>query len=275
MKQDKGIRIPVELVSLSPQLDEGQRLLDLAIGRVEQGLGMTATGRVVLTLDSPSGAAAKRAATLGHFAPLGYVDREGQRYHQIALNPYHIVDRSAADIVETLMHEAIHVVAFCNDVKDTSRQGRYHGQVFQNLVNKIPELGFDKDKKIGCTTYLSEVGKGWAAECHPSAELLNLGKAIETPPPAKVKTTHVLVCAADWPCDADPLKITVKNFKRYIPELAVDVDEGELTPPSCGAPCGVTMRPVKITDGEPEAAAPPVGITTAKKGKRPKGTVLK
>jgi hypothetical protein len=34
--------------------------------------------------------------------------------------------RGAASVLETLLHEAAHALAYVRDIKDTSRQGRYH-----------------------------------------------------------------------------------------------------------------------------------------------------
>jgi len=56
--------------------------------------------------------------------------------------------RGAADVLGTLLHEAAHALAHVRDIKDTSRQGRWHNAKFKALAE---ELGIEvaKDPRIG------------------------------------------------------------------------------------------------------------------------------
>jgi len=55
---------------------------------------------------------------------------------------------SAAEIFATLLHEAVHAVAFERGIKDTSRQGRYHNTRFRAVAE---ELGLEtvRDSPFG------------------------------------------------------------------------------------------------------------------------------
>jgi len=44
---------------------------------------------------------------------------------------------SAAEIFATLLHEAVHAVAFERGIKDTSRQGRYHNARFRAIAEEL------------------------------------------------------------------------------------------------------------------------------------------
>lgn len=81
--------------------------------------------------------------------------------------------RGARDVLGTLLHEAAHGVATTRQVKDTSRQGRYHNRRFAELA---AELGI---------TVATDGARGWSATTLPddtadaySAELALLGEAI-------------------------------------------------------------------------------------------------
>ena len=58
---------------------------------------------------------------------------------------------SAAEIFATLLHEAVHAVAFERGIKDTSRQGRYHNARFRAVAE---ELGLEtgRDSPFGCSS---------------------------------------------------------------------------------------------------------------------------
>lgn len=61
--------------------------------------------------------------------------------------------RSFREIWITLVHELIHIYAFCtgDDSGATSRQGRYHGKAFKELCDKF-YLITEKNETIGYTT---------------------------------------------------------------------------------------------------------------------------
>ena len=59
--------------------------------------------------------------------------------------------RGARDVLATQLHEAAHALARVRQVKDTSRQGRYHNTRFKALAEELG-LRIDKHPVIGWST---------------------------------------------------------------------------------------------------------------------------
>ena len=79
------------------------------------------------------------------------------------------LDREAADVLATLLHEASHAIADQRGIKDTSRQGRYHNQRFKNIAEEIG-LEVSRDRQIGWS--LTSVSEATAnAYSQPLAEI--------------------------------------------------------------------------------------------------------
>lgn len=81
-----------------------------------------------------------------------YGDR---RVHELFLNADRRVPHPsvsvAEDVLVTLLHEACHVWAQANSVRDTSREGRYHNRRFARIALDIG-LAVEKDTVIGHRT---------------------------------------------------------------------------------------------------------------------------
>jgi hypothetical protein len=54
-------------------------------------------------------------------------------------------------VFETLLHEAVHGLAFARKVKDTSRQGRWHNTRFASIAEEVG-LVVVKDARVGHRT---------------------------------------------------------------------------------------------------------------------------
>ncbi|MFI6215900.1 hypothetical protein ACIBCD_28235 [Nocardia brasiliensis] len=87
---------------------------------------------VVLTVGSGS---AGGDLTLGHFAPNRWVRGEYE-LHELFVGGEGL-QRGAVDVLGTLLHEAAHGVAVVRDIKDTSRQGRWHNERFRGLGEEL------------------------------------------------------------------------------------------------------------------------------------------
>ena len=87
---------------------------------------------VVITVAAGAG---KRALTLGHFAA-GSWRRGDLRVHELMIGAEGLAHGSR-EVLRTLLHEAAHGLAATREVKDTSRQGRYHSTVFKLLAIEI------------------------------------------------------------------------------------------------------------------------------------------
>lgn len=92
-----------------------------------------------------SGTATKQAK-YGHFAPTRWQHGENQLAEVLISGEG--LKRPVEEVFTTLLHEAAHSLADVRDIKDTSRQGRWHNQKFAALAS---ELGLDtsKDPRIG------------------------------------------------------------------------------------------------------------------------------
>lgn len=115
------------------------------------GLVETLQDDVVMTSGGTSRAA------YGWFAQAAW--RYGDRHvHEVFLNAdlrhLHPGIGSAESVLVTLLHEASHVWAQANGIKDTSRDGRYHNRRFAEIALTIG-LQVEKDTRIGhCTPRL-------------------------------------------------------------------------------------------------------------------------
>jgi hypothetical protein len=171
-----------------------------------------------------SGTATKHAK-YGHFAPVRWQHGE-QRLAEVLISGEGL-KRPVEEVFTTLLHEAAHALADVREIKDTSRQGRWHNQKFAQLAG---ELGLDttKDPKIGwspctlrketATTYnsvLTDLKKALIAYRHPEA--IGTGK--------EKNSNNALACACQCP--------------RRIRVAKAVLELGEIT---CGV-CDSTFEP--------------------------------
>lgn len=91
-----------------------------------------------------------------------------ERYHINISSDY--LDRSAVDIVATLLHEMCHLYALQNDIKDTSRSGIYHNKKFEQIAEShgLKVVAVDK---IGCTTFPSDELIDWVDNYAPFSDI--------------------------------------------------------------------------------------------------------
>ncbi|MFC9995853.1 hypothetical protein [Nocardia sp. NPDC127526] len=99
---------------------------------------------VVLTVGA--GSTGGSDLTLGHFAPLRWVRGEYE-LHELFVGGEGL-QRGAADVLGTLLHEAAHGVAAVRGIKDTSRQGRWHNERYRALGEELG-LTLEHHDKIG------------------------------------------------------------------------------------------------------------------------------
>jgi hypothetical protein len=99
---------------------------------------------IVVASGSPDRAG--QAMKLGHFASHRWQHGD-QRISEVLVSGEGL-SRTAPEVLTTLLHEAAHALADVRDIKETSRQGRYHNEKFAKLAR---ELGLEpsKDSKIG------------------------------------------------------------------------------------------------------------------------------
>ena len=124
--------------------------------------------------------------------------------------------RGAADVLGTLLHEAAHALAHVRDIKDTSRQGRWHNAKFKALAE---ELGIEvsKDPRIGWspTTIPTSTRETYAEVIAELGRVLRLHRAVEvaggkekkpSPPPCvcecgrKIRVSPTVLTAGPITC---------------------------------------------------------------------------
>ena len=102
--------------------------------------------------------------------------------------------RGAEALLGTLIHESAHALASARDIKDTSRQGRFHNKKFKALGEEMG-LVLTEDKSIGwsLTTLPKETAVLYKAELRELAKALKTYR-IPVEAAVKVKTTVRVDC---------------------------------------------------------------------------------
>lgn len=99
--------------------------------------------QVVITV--AAGSTSKRPVW-GHFARMRWQQGDDQLPEILIAGEG--LKRPAGEVLATLLHEAAHALADVREIKDTSRQGRWHNQKFAALANELG-LYVEKDQTIG------------------------------------------------------------------------------------------------------------------------------
>jgi hypothetical protein len=94
---------------------------------------------VVMVLASGSDGAPSGWLKLGHFAAMRWETGGEALMPEVFVGGEGLV-RGPVDVLGTLLHEAGHALAHARNVKDTSRQGRYHNQRYAEIAR---QLGLD------------------------------------------------------------------------------------------------------------------------------------
>jgi hypothetical protein len=193
------------------------------------------TPPVVVTLGS--GTLGERGnVRLGHFAEARW--QVGETRHAELFIGGEGLQRGAADVLATLLHEAAHGVATTRSIQDTSRQGRYHNRKFKALAEELG-LQVAEDSRIGWSpsTLAAGTADTYAAELEQLAAALT---AYRHPEPTRSRSKNkssgngiVAICGCD-----DPRRIRVRSRATF-----------ERAPILCGE-CG---KPFAI-EGDDEAS---------------------
>lgn len=70
--------------------------------------------------------------------------------HELNLSADYM-NRPIENVVATLIHEACHLYALQNDIKDTSNNGVYHNKRFKQIAEDLGHLQIDRHEKYGWT----------------------------------------------------------------------------------------------------------------------------
>lgn len=61
------------------------------------------------------------------------------------------LNRPIENVTATMIHEACHLYALMNDIKDTSNRGVYHNKTFKKIAEDLGKLHIDRHNKYGWT----------------------------------------------------------------------------------------------------------------------------
>lgn len=151
---------------------------------------------------------------VGHFSSQSWEGKQAQ--HEIMISGESLA-KGAEDVLDTLIHECAHALAHTREIKDTSRQGRFHNKRFKAVAE---EMGLDVD---------SHPVIGWSLTTLPVAtatlyktELAELRKALKTFRIVKLKPTAAKT-TLKIECGCRAVTVPIKFFEK-----------GDLTCGSCG-----------------------------------------
>jgi hypothetical protein len=119
-----------------------------------------------------------RQRLYGHHAP--------QRWHAAGTDRTEIMisgeglARDAASVLGTLLHEAAHALAAARQIKDTSRQGRYHNQKFKAHAEELG-ITVEHDTRLGwsITSVPPATAQRYAVQIAALAEAMTLWRHAE------------------------------------------------------------------------------------------------
>jgi curved DNA-binding protein CbpA len=135
---------------------------------------------------------------LGHHAP-GRWNVAGEQRTEIMISGEGL-RRSSREVLGTLLHEAAHALAHARDIKDTSRQGRYHNKHFKTHAEELG-LTVEHDDRNGwsASTITSVTQTAYARQLDTLTEAMTLWRHGEatTGPTARRNTNFI---AAVCPC---------------------------------------------------------------------------
>jgi hypothetical protein len=99
-------------------------------------------------ITGPGSVGARRGMKLGHFAADRWQTPRSPALAEIFIGGEGLA-RGARPVLATVLHEAAHTLAHQRQIKETSRQGRYHNQRFKALAEEVglevehhPSLGW-------------------------------------------------------------------------------------------------------------------------------------
>lgn len=161
----------------------------------------------------------------GHFEAGSWGDTGGEHAgsarHEILISSESL-GLGAQQVLTTLIHECAHAYAFGKDIKDTSRQGRFHNRKFETIASGMG-LITEEDSSIGHRT----PGLNTWALSHYADTLTALEAVLIThrTPRAKAKapkTTVKVSCA----CEGSAVTVPIKWADTYAPAMVcTDCDE--------------------------------------------------
>lgn len=70
----------------------------------------------------------------GHYSQMRWIDK-GEHKDELTLNPEYFLN--PLEVLNTILHELVHIYCKQNNIKDTSRNGYYHNHKFKEIATKF------------------------------------------------------------------------------------------------------------------------------------------
>ncbi|GAB2566831.1 hypothetical protein [Kribbella endophytica] len=171
-----------------------------------------------------SGTATKRPKH-GHFAPIRW--QHGDNQLSEVLISGEGLQRPVGEVFTTLLHEAAHALGHVREIKNTSRQGRWHNEKFAELAK---ELGLDtaKDDKHGwsvCTLRTETTATYKAVLAELKSALIAYRHPEVTGGESKKNNNNAVACACQC-----PRRIRVAKAVLELGEITCSVCETTFEP---------------------------------------------
>ncbi|MFD9893548.1 hypothetical protein ACFWY9_29745 [Amycolatopsis sp. NPDC059027] len=154
---------------------------------------------VVVTIGSGTLGVKQGRKVLGHFAAGRWHVGDTDKVPELFISGEGL-QRSPEEVLGTLLHEAAHGVAHTREIKDTSRQGRYHNKRFKALGEELG-LILEEDPAIGwsVTCVPTKTSNVYRAEVGRIKEALVAYRHAEVVLPGKPRSSNLAVatCGCD------------------------------------------------------------------------------
>lgn len=126
----------------------------------------------------------------GHFLASSW-ESGSTRAHEIVITGESL-KRGALDTLGTLIHESAHSLAHARQIKDTSRQGRFHNKRFKEVATELGiELEYSKQIGWSPTKVPADTAKLYKEELKELTKALKAYKLPQLKPPAKRTTIRL------------------------------------------------------------------------------------
>lgn len=103
------------------------------------------------TLEIPTITIQSTVGAYGHISTSKvWKTEDGRATYEINLSTYYL-DRDISEVVATMIHEASHLYALMNNIKDTSNRGVYHNKEFKRIAEDMGHLSIEKHDTYGWT----------------------------------------------------------------------------------------------------------------------------
>lgn len=219
----------------------------------------------VLIVGSGSPAKPNAALKYGHFASLRW--QHGDRQLPEVLISGEGLKRPAHEVLVTLLHEATHGLADARDIKDTSRQGRWHNKKFATLAAELGLIA-RKDDKLGYSpcTLTDQATANYRDVITGLASALQVFRHPEVFGEGKQRTNNNNGVSCECECprkirlsvtafDEGPIVCAVCN-QAFLPE---DIDRDGYDFPRFGAPDQAAAVPADPEEVDPMVFYDPTG----------------